>query len=85
MMAQKNWMQSTVTKLLAALVAQNSYGSQRHNMKYYTDFEVSDNDDSEIRHHLAVNTTIVQENDLLGNLQEQRSCWNKMKRVRAYQ
>ena len=54
-------------------------------MKYYTDFEVSDNDDSEIRHHLAVNTTIVQENDLLGNLQEQRSCWNKMKRVLAYQ
>ena len=45
---------------------------------------IHDSDDSEVHHHLVVNMTIVQENDLLGNSEEQISCWNKMKRVLAF-
>ena len=35
-----------------------------------TDFEVHDSNDPEVCHHLAVNTTIFQENDFLVNLEE---------------
>ena len=72
-------MQPTLTKLLAGLVVQNSYGRQKQNgpltlMKYIT----------VMIYHLALNPTLVQENNLLGNLEERLSCWNKIKRVLAF-
>ena len=48
------------------------------------DFEIHDSDDSDVRHYLEVDTTIVQENNLLSNFEERISCWNKMKKVLAF-
>ena len=73
-------MQPTLTKLLAGLVVQNSYGRQKQNgpltliLKYMT----------VMIYHLALNPTLVQENNLLGNLEERLSCWNKIKGVLAF-
>ena len=62
-------MQPTLTKLLAGLVVQNSYGSQKQNGTLILILK-HDSGNSEICHHLEVNVIIIQENDLLGNLEK---------------
>ena len=39
-------------------------------MRYWHWFRSTDIDDSDVRHYLAVNPTIIQENDLLGKLED---------------
>ena len=42
----------------------------RGRMRYWHWFRSTDIDDSDVRHYLAVNPTIIQENNLLGKLED---------------